>query len=422
MPPFTNPTEIFSGILTEGSDNLNIIDNNIISNNYFAARNDFLRGISMDYGIRNTLRCNNLINLGYSLKLNGPCSPSTIENNTYTAYDVGVYYASASVGNQGNVNKSQDNVWNPFGTTNNNKVDGNSLFQDRWFHWGSALNNNNFSPSPFALNVITADPNNPHNANSCSIAENTEYEMDRFLASFEVDSQNTDADQQYIVAERLFRLMRNDSAFIAMNPLSYTQLSDLYYTFINSSSEYLNDVENYLSRQSNDSAEFLLAAVVDTNLIQENDKYIFETICKVNNKDSLLVEDSLYLTQLAHSYSYRVGRSTFSASALTFTERHPTATSSFRMLKTEDEQLVSKTKIEPNPTKQCIWIAIPNDSYKEYLIINSQGKEIGKVNVQGEENKLRYCFSEGIEDPYLLLVGKDIRGKILDVSKVIIVK
>ncbi|MBK9639039.1 MAG: hypothetical protein IPO63_15075 [Bacteroidetes bacterium] len=422
MPPFNNPTEIFSGILTEGSDNLNIIDNNIISNNYFATRNDFLRGISMDYGIRNTLRCNNLINLGYSLKLNGPCSPSTIENNNYTAYDVGVYYASASVGNQGNTNKSQDNVWiPPSGLLNNNKVDGNSTFLDIWFHWGGAINNN-FSPWPFDITVITTDDNNPHNANSCSRAENTEYEMDRFLASLEVDSQNTDADQQFIVAERLFRLMRNDSAFMAMNPLSYTQLSDLYYTFINSSSEYLNNVENYLSRQSNDSAEFLLSVVVDTNLIQENDKYIFEIICKVNNKDTLLLADTIHLVELVHSFSYRVGRATFSASALTFTERHPTATSSFRILKTEEEQLVSKTKIEPNPTEQCIWITIPNDSYKEYLIINSQGKEIGKINIQGKENKLPFCFSEGIEDPYLLLVGKDSRGKILDVNKVLIVK
>lgn len=48
--------------------------------------------------------------------------------------------------------------------------------------------------------------------------------------------------------------------------------------------------------------------------------------------------------------------------------------------------------------------------------------EIDKINIQGEENKLRYCFSEGIEDPYLLLVGKDSRGKILDVNKVLIVK
>ena len=296
-------------------------------------------------------------------------------------------------------------------------------FTNEWNHWGSTLGiGNNFSPWPFDITVITTDDNNPHNANSCSIAENTEYEMDRFLASLVVDSQNTDADQQYIVAERLFRLMRNDSLFIAMNPLAYTQLSNLYNSFINSSSEYLNDVENYLRRQSNDSAEFLLAVVVDTNLIQENDKYIFETICKINNKDTLLLADTIHLAQLVHSYSYRVGRSTFSASAITFTERNPTATSSFRILKTEEEQLVSKTKIEPNPTEQCIWITIPTDSYKEYLIINSQGKESGKINIDGEENKLRYCFPKRLNDPYLLLVGKDKNGNILDVSKVIIIK
>ncbi|MBK7967239.1 MAG: hypothetical protein IPK10_19485 [Bacteroidetes bacterium] len=184
-------------------------------------------------------------------------------------------------------------------------------FTNEWYHWGATQGTgNNFSPWPYNQFVITAIENNPHNDLECNLAENTEYEMDRFLASLAIDSQNTDADQHYIIAERLFRLMRNDSAFIAMNPLSYTQLSDLYYTYINSSSEYLNDVEIYLSRQSNDSAEVLLEVVVDTNLIQESDKYIFETICKVNNEDYLLFEDSLYLMQLAHSYSYRVGRST----------------------------------------------------------------------------------------------------------------
>jgi hypothetical protein len=296
-------------------------------------------------------------------------------------------------------------------------------FSDEWFHWGSTLGSgNNFSPWPYNQFVITADDYNPHNANQCNIAENTEYEMDRFLASLEVDSQNTDADQQYIVAERLFRLMRNDSAFMAMNPLSYTQLSDLYYTFINSSSEYLNDVENYLRRQSNDSAEFLLAAVVDTNLIQENDKYIYEVICKVNSKDTLTLADTIHLAQLVHSYSYRVGRSTFNASAITFTERKPAEASSLRIFNSEQKQSLSKTKIEPNPTEQCIWITIPKDSYKEFLIINSQGKEIGKINVNGAENKLHYCFPQSITEPYLLLVGKDNSGNILDVSKVVKIK
>ncbi|MFN0189485.1 MAG: hypothetical protein ACKVQV_12360, partial [Bacteroidia bacterium] len=56
-------------------------------------------------------------------------------------------------------------------------------FSDEWYHWGSPISTNNFSPSPFALNVITADDNNPHNDNQCNVAENTEYEMDRFLAS-----------------------------------------------------------------------------------------------------------------------------------------------------------------------------------------------------------------------------------------------
>jgi hypothetical protein len=296
-------------------------------------------------------------------------------------------------------------------------------FSDVWFHWGSTLGTgNNFSPWPFGPNIITPDDNNPHNTNFCSIAENTEYEMDRFLALLAIDSQNTDADQHYIMAERLFRLMRNDSIFIAMNPLSYTQLSDLYYTFINSSSEYLNNVENYLSRQSNDSAEFLLSVVVDTNLIQENDKYIFEIICKVNNKDILLLADTIHLSQLVHSFSYRVGRSTFNASAITFTERKPTEASSLRILNSGQKQSLSKTKIEPNPTEQCIWIALPNDSYKEYLIINSHGKEIDKINVNGAENKLRYCFPQSITEPYLLIVGKDNSGNILDVNKVIIVK
>jgi hypothetical protein len=417
----TTPNEIHTGIITEGCDDLNIIDNDVINSNYSAGRNDMLRGISIDHGFRNTLRCNSISNFGYSLKLNGDCNPSSLENNTFSAYDVGVFYFNAKVGNQGNANKSQDNVWNPFGTTNNNKVDGTSLQQEVWFHWGGAINNN-FSPWPYNQFVITADDNNPHNANQCNIAENTEYEMDRFLASLDIDSQNTDADQQFIVAERLFRLMRNDSAFMAMNPLSYTQLSDLYYTFINSSSEYLNNVENYLSRQSNDSAEFLLSVVVDTNLIQENDKYIFEIICKVNNKDTLLLTDTIHLVELVHSFSYRVGRATFSASALTFTERHPTATSSFRLLKTKQEQLVSKTKIEPNPTEQCIWITIPNDSYKEFLIINTQGKEIGKINLQGAGNKLHYCFPKSINDSYLLLIGKDESGNILDVNKVVMIK
>jgi hypothetical protein len=422
----TTPNEVHTGILTEGCDDLNIIDNVVINTNYSAGRNDMLRGISIDNGLRNTLRCNGLLNLGYSLKLNGMCSPSSLENNTFTAYDVGVFYENASIGNQGNANTSQDNVWNPFGTTNNNKVDGNSLFQDRWFHWGITVPTppatNNFSPWPYNQFVITADDYNPHNANQCNIAENTEYEMDRFLASLDVDSQNTDANQQFMVAERLFRLMRNDLVFMSMNPLSYTQLSDLYNTFINSSSEYLNDVENYLSRQSNDSAEFLLAVVVDTNLIQESDKYIFETICKVNNKDILLLADTIHLVELVHSFSYRVGRATFSASALTYTERNPTAISSLRILKTDKDNLVSCTKIEPNPTVQCIRITIPNDSYKVYLIINSQGKEIGNIYVNGVENKLHYCFTESITEPYLLLVGKDHSGNILDVNKVIIVK
>ena len=75
-------------------------------------------------------------------------------------------------------------------------------FSDEWFHWGSTLGTgNNFSPWPFDITVITTDDNNPHNSNSCSLAENTEYEMDRFLASLEVDSQNTDAAQQFIVAD-----------------------------------------------------------------------------------------------------------------------------------------------------------------------------------------------------------------------------
>lgn len=419
-------TDPHTGILTEGSDDLNIIENDIINSNYAADRDDMLRGISIDQGLRNTLRCNSLLNLGYTLKLNGNCNPSILEKNTFTAYDVGVYYASASVGNQGNASKAQDNVWNPFGTTNNNKVDGSSQFFDVWYHWGVTVPTppatNNFSPYPYNQFVITVDDNNPHNDLECNLAENTEYEMDRFLSSLAVDSQNTDADQHYIMAERLFRLMQNDSAFMAMNPLSYTQLSDLYYTFINSTSEYLNNIENYLSRQSNDSAEVLLEVVVDTNLIQESDKYVFETICKVNNKDSLLVEDSLYLMQLAHSYSYRVGRSTFSASALTFTERKPTETSTLRILNSEQKASVSKTKIEPNPTEQCIWITIPNDSYKEYLVINTQGKEIGKININGAENKLHYCFPESISEPYLLLIGIDQSGNILDVSKVFIIK
>jgi len=423
MPPFTNPGEIHTGILTEGCDNLNVLDNDVISNNYFAYRNDLLRGISTDYGIRNTFRCNSLLNLGYSFKLNGPCNPSTFENNTMNSYDAGVYYAGASVGNQGKANLSQDNVWiPPLGMSTNKKVDGNFPSPDVWYHWGSPMSTNNFSPSPFNPFVISADDGNPHNVNQCNLAENTEYEMDRFLASLVVDSQNTDADQQYMVAERLFRLMRNDSAFMAMNPLSYFQLSDLYNAFINSSSEYLNDVENYLRRQSNDSAEYLLAAVVDTNLIQENDKYIFEIICKVNNKDTLLLADSIHLAQLVHSYSYRVGRSTFNASAITFTERKPTEASSLRIFNSEQKQSVSKTKIEPNPTEQCIWMTIPKDSYKEYLIINSQGKEIDKINVNEAENKLHYCFPQSISDPFLILVGKDQNGNILDVSKVFIIK
>ena len=418
----TTPNEVHTGILTEGCDDLNIIDNDVVNSNYIAGRNDMLRGISIDNGLRNTLRCNSISNFGYSLKLNGPCSPSTIENNTYIAYDVGVYYASASVGNQGNANKSQDNVWIPHTSAINNfKVDGFSPTIDEWYHWGGAINNN-FSLSPFKPNLIFPDPNNPHNTNSCFIAENTEYEMDRFLASLVVDSQNTDADQQFIVAERLFRLMRNDSVFMSMNPLSYTQLSDLYYTFINSSSEYLNDVENFLRRQSNDSAEFLLTAVVDTNLIQENDKYIFEIICKVNNRDTLLSADTIHLAQLVHSFSYRVGRSTFNASAITFTERKPTEASSLRILNSDQKLTASKTKIDPNPTEQCIWITIPNDSYIEYLIIGTQGKELGKIDLNGAKNKLHYCFHQSINEPYLLLVGKDNSGNILDVCKVIIIK
>ncbi|MBK7963965.1 MAG: hypothetical protein IPK10_00695 [Bacteroidetes bacterium] len=382
-----------------------------------------LRGISIDQGLRNTLRCNNLINLGYSLKLNGDCDPSTLENNTFSAYDKGVFYFNAKVGNQGNASKAQDNVWIPFGTTNNNKVDGFSPTIDVWFHWGSTLGTgNNFSPWPHKPNLISPIGNNPHNNLECNLAENTEYEMDRFLSSLAVDSQNTDADQHYIMAERLFRLMRYDSAFMAMNPLSYTQLSDLYFTFINSTSEYLNDVENYLSRQSNDSAEVLLAVVVDTNLIQENDKYIFETICKVNNEDSLLVEDSLYLIQLVHSYSYRVGRSTFSASALTSTERKPTETSTLRILNSEQKASVSKTKIEPNPTEQCIWITVPNDFYKVYIILNTKGQEVDVINVPDNENKVEVLFPERISDPNLLLIGKDEGGNILDVTKVIIIK
>ncbi|MBK7965100.1 MAG: hypothetical protein IPK10_07275 [Bacteroidetes bacterium] len=395
-----------------------------MNSNYAADRDDMLRGISIDQGLRNTLRCNNLINLGYSLKLNGNCNPSILEKNTFTAYNVGVYYASARSGNQGNINEAQDNVWiPPAGVTTNLKVDGSSQFPDEWYHWGATQGTgNNFSPWPHKPNLISPIGNNPHNDIECNLAEATEYQMDRFLTSLTVDSQYTDTDQHYIMAERLFRLMRNDSVFMAMNPLSYTQLSDLYYTFINSSSEYLNNVENYLSRQSNDSAEVLLEVVVDTNLIQESDKYIFETICKVNNKNSLLVIDSLYLTQLAHSYSYRVGRATFSASALTFTERKPTETSTLRILNSEQESSGSKTKIEPNPTEQCIWITIPNDSYKEYLVINTQGKEVGRINVHDEERKLRYCFPESLNDPYLLLIGKDQNGVVIDISKVIIIK
>jgi len=296
-------------------------------------------------------------------------------------------------------------------------------FSDVWFHWGATFAaGNNYSPWPFDPFVVTSDPNNPHNANSCFIAENTEYEMDRFLASLVVDSQNTDADQQYMVAERLFRLMRNDSVFLSMNPLSYTQLANLYYVYITSSSAYLNDVENYLRRQSNDSAQFLLSVVVDTNLIQENDKYIFEIICKINNKDSLLLEDSLHLSQLVHSFSNRVGRSTFSASALTFTERYPTNTSSLRIGKTDKAKFIGRTKIEPNPAQQCFWITVPNDTYHLYSILNTQGMELGKIHVQGKENKVYYCLPESISTSFVVLVGKDKDGNILDVSKLIIVK
>lgn len=419
----TTPNEPHTGILTEGCDDLNIIDNDVINTNYSAGRNDMLRGISIDNGLRNTLRCNGLSNLGYSFKVNSSCVPSTFENNILNSYDVGVFYFSGNIGNQGDVNKAQDNVWiPPLGMSTNLKVDGNFPSPDVWYHWGSPMSTNNFSPSPFNPFVISADDGNPHNVNQCNIAENTEYEMDRFLASLVVDSQNTDADQQYMVAERLFRLMRNDSLFIAMNPLSYTQLSDLYYTFINSSSEYLNDVENYLRRQSNDSAEFLLAAVVDTNLIQENDKFIFEVICKVNSKDTLTLADTIHLAQLVHSYSYRVGRSTFNASAITFTERKPTEASSLRIFNSEQKKSASRTKIEPNPTEQCIWITIPNDSYIEYLIIDTQGKDLGKIDLRGAKNKLHHCFHQGINEPYLLLVGKDKSGNILDVCKVVKIK
>ena len=93
-----------------------------------------------------------------------------------------------------------------------------------------------------------------------------------------------------------------------------------------------------------------------------------------------------------------------------------------RILNSEQKQSVSKTKIEPNPTDQCIWITIPNDSYIEYLIIDTQGKEIGKIDSKGAKNKLHYCFHQSINEPYLLLVGKDKNGNILDVSKVIIIK
>ena len=48
--------------------------------------------------------------------------------------------------------------------------------------------------------------------------------------------------------------------------------------------------------------------------------------------------------------------------------------------------------------------------------------ELGKINVQDKENKLRYCFPERLNDSYLLLIGKDQNGGVLDVNKVIIIK
>ncbi|MBK7967238.1 MAG: hypothetical protein IPK10_19480 [Bacteroidetes bacterium] len=93
-----------------------------------------------------------------------------------------------------------------------------------------------------------------------------------------------------------------------------------------------------------------------------------------------------------------------------------------RILNSEQKEAEVKTKIEPNPTQQCIWITVPNDFYKVYKILNTKGQEVDVINVPDNENKLRYCFQERVSDTNLLLIGKDEGGNILDVNKVIIIK
>lgn len=422
MPSFTNPIDRHVGIYLEGGDNMNIIENKIYSDNFFTGRGSLLKGISVDLGVRNTFRCNEMFYLGYEMEINSACNPSTVENNLMDQFDVGVFYNGGNIGNQGAPNKAQDNVWKqPPVSSPSMKIDGSNMPTiDIWYHFGPTFNAANwFSPWPYDPSIITTDDNEPHNSIQCARAE--EGDFDRFIASLNTDSANANPELNYIIAERVFRLLRSDSTLQTMTPLAYAQLTDLYNLYLNSTPDQLNEIERMLQDFHYEPASEMLPPVLDTNIVQEADKYIWSAICKLNLGDSLSAADSTQLFNLANSPSNEVGRASFSAGAIGFIERNPGVASAARIL-SKEKPTMKTTSIEPNPTHDCFWIRIPDENYTSYSLLSETGALLETIPVNDSSGSLFHCISPGTSSGTVYIIGKNRQGKNLDVNKLVILK
>lgn len=357
------------------------------------------------------------------MEINSACNPSTMENNFMNQFDVGVFYNGGNIGNQGSPNKAQDNIWiQPQVSSPSMKIDGAAPLPDIWFHFGPTFNASNwFSPWPFNQFIISADDNEPHNSIQCARAEEGDFDIDRFIASLNTDSANTNPELNYIIAERVFRLLRSDYTLQTMNPLAYSQLTDLYNLYLNSTPDQLNEIERMLQDFHYEPASEMLPPVLDTNVVQEADKYIWSTICKLNLGDSISAADSSQLFNLANSPSSEVGRASFSASAIGFIERNPGVASVAR-IRSKEKPTMKTTSIEPNPTRGCFWIRIPDENYASYSLLSETGALLETIPVNDSSGSLFHCISPGTSAGTVYIIGKNRQGKNLDVNKLVILK
>ena len=265
------------------------------------------------------------------------------------------------------------------------------------------------------------DENESHNNNQCARAEEGDFDIDRSIASLNTDSANANPELKYIVAERIFRLLRTDSTLQSMNPMAYAELTDLYNLYLNSTPDQLNEIERMLQDFHYEPASDMLPPVLDTNIVQEADKYIWSTICKLNLDDSLSSADSMQLFNLANSHSSQVGRASFSAGAIGFIERNPVTTSAARTRNIENAKLKSTT-VEPNPTRDCFWIRIPDENYASYNLLSESGELFETIPVNDSTGTLFHCMSPGTPSGTIFIIGKDRKGKNLDINKIVILK